>query len=614
MLAAHSALGSAAAVCTVGPISSTPLHMVPITSPQQLAIGRNGEIAVTSFQDHTLFIYNKECELLRKIGGQGFVDGRFLCPGGVAVGVDDTIFVASYNKIQSFTMDGKFITAVGEQGKGELQFNCPNYLAIGKEGRVYVAETQNNRVQILNADLTYHGSFSKGCSSLGAGVLNQPHAVAINSEDTVYVTDTMNHAVQVFSPEGEYLFKFGKFGTPSSPGVTTTPMAIAIDPEDNVFVGSTGVVSIFNKEGKFLRTFGTYGSELGQFSLIRGLHVDRYGTLYVCEWTTNRMQIFAGSPKMRIQAEEEDKKTPPGAELSKPKKAVERPAYSIGPECTTTPFRVIPCDDMDIENPQGIAVGKNGEIVVSNFQESNILVFNKDFELVLNFNRTDTDTARMLVPAAVAIDGNNDILVTSAHRLHKFTMTGELVQFLDGNRGFSGKEKLQFDGAHGIAVSKDGRIYISEENNKRIQVLNSDFTFHSFITNPNLKKRSPDRPAGVAINSEGNIYLADSGANCVMVFSPDDGKLLFKMGESGAQTKRGVIDSPYSIAIDREDYVYVGCPNTISIFDKDGKFIKCFGGYGEDPGQFKLIRGLHVDPSGTLYVTEWSEGRIQIFK
>ena len=579
--------------------------MIPdLESPQHLAVGMNGEIVVASYQGHKVSIFSKDYELVAEFGGQGFVDGKFLCPSGVAINDDNQILVSSYNKIQKFTVDGQFIDAVGEQGKGELQFNCPSGVAVGKEGRIYISEMMNSRVQILNSDLTYHGSFSKASPTLGSGRLSQPHALAVNSEGRVFVADTMNHAVQTFSPEGDFLFRFGKHGAGTIPGVTTSPMGIAIDPDDYVYVGSAGgPISIFDKKGNFVRSFGSYGSELGQFNMIRGMHVDRFGNLYVSEWTSNRIQIFQGPPLMRAKAENETLSAP---KAPKPKADAQKPAYAIGPN-SATPVKVMP----DIESPQGITTGNNGEIVVTLFQDHKIRIYNKNFELKFEFSREEEDTARILCPFGVAIDDSNDIILVSPNQLCKLTMQGELVEFVEGDRGFSGKKELQFDGPHGVAIGKEGRIYVSESGNKRIQILNRDLTFFKFATNPELNKRSKDSPEGIAINSEGNIYMADGGNHNIQVYSPN-GEFLFKFGKEGQQ-KRGTLYSPSAIAIDKDDYVYVGCPQTISIFDKEGEFIRSFGGYGEDPGQFALIRGLHIDDQGRLYVCEWQNDRIQVF-
>ena len=48
-------------------------------------------------------------------------------------------------------------------------------------------------------------------------------------------------------------------------------------------------VSVFTCEGKFLTSFGSYGSGPGQFS---GIALDKNGVVYVSDINNNRLQLF----------------------------------------------------------------------------------------------------------------------------------------------------------------------------------------------------------------------------------------------------------------------------------------------------------------------------------
>ena len=75
---------------------------------------------------------------------------------------------------------------------------------------MYVADTDNNRFQVLNSDLTYSSSFgSKGSNN---GEFNHPYDISTDSAGNVYVIDCSNHRIQVFSSDGQYLRQFGRRG------------------------------------------------------------------------------------------------------------------------------------------------------------------------------------------------------------------------------------------------------------------------------------------------------------------------------------------------------------------------------------------------------------------
>ena len=51
----------------------------------------------------------------------------------------------------------------------------------------------------------------------------------------------------------------------------------------------------------------------------------------------------------------------------------------------------------------------------------------------------------------------------------------------------------------------------------------------------------------------------------------------------------------------------------MSIFNKDGVFVHCFGSKGSSNGQFSSPDGIALSPNGTVYVSDRINKRIQIF-
>ena len=258
--------------------------------------GPGGEIIVTSGAKHCVSVYQGE-ELLTTFGKCGIMeDNDIMSPGGVAVTQAGEVLVASQYHLKRFDVTGKFLGKTGDfkEPDSDLTLQGPLGLALGPEGRIYIVETGKHRVKILNSDFTFHKSFSKGDRRLGPGHLNNPMSVAVNSKGEVFVTDLSNNDIQVFSAEGDYLFRFKLQG--HGLGRLQAPMAIAIDAQDYVYVGGgTGTISVFaikDQKPVFVKAFGSHGCEMGQFSAIRCMHVDREGRLYVGEMSTNRIQVF----------------------------------------------------------------------------------------------------------------------------------------------------------------------------------------------------------------------------------------------------------------------------------------------------------------------------------
>ena len=160
---------------------------------------------------------------------------------------------------------------------------------------MYVVEQFNNRVQVLNSDLTFSSSFGKEGS--GEGQFDWPCDIACDRSGNVYVVDCRNHRVQVFTAEGEFLRMFGRRG--KGRGELDEPRDVAVDANDLVYVSDGGVsgggnnhVSVFTCGGQFVTSFGKKGAVKGEFHYPTGMTVDKSGVVYVCDCRNDRVQMF----------------------------------------------------------------------------------------------------------------------------------------------------------------------------------------------------------------------------------------------------------------------------------------------------------------------------------
>ena len=78
-------------------------------------------------------------------------------------------------------MDGKCISCVCINGYGPLQFKYPKGIAVNRTtGQVVVTDCNNDRVQVLNSNLTFSHMF--GSEGSGQGHFNCPTDVAVDNE------------------------------------------------------------------------------------------------------------------------------------------------------------------------------------------------------------------------------------------------------------------------------------------------------------------------------------------------------------------------------------------------------------------------------------------------
>ena len=74
-------------------------------------------------------------------------------------------------------------------------------------------------------------------------------------------------------------------------------------------------------------------------------------------------------------------------------------------------------------------------------------------------------------------------------------------------------------------------------------------------------------------------------------------------------------NDPRGIASDLHGFIIVADTNNhrVSIFDKHGGCIHCFGASGSADGQFNAPRGIALNPNGSIYVSDYGNKRVQIF-
>ena len=198
----------------------------------------------------------------------------------------------------------------------------------------------------------------------------------------------------------------------------------------------------------------------------------------------------------------------------------------------------------------------------------------------------------------VAVDEQGHIYVTTAN-VKKYDKEGKFVT----QWGKLGKGEGEIDVPTGIAVDKEGNVYVNDFRNRRIQKFDKDGNFLiQWIPDP------PGAPGSIAIDGEGNVYVSlfEADDHNIQKFDTN-GKLLMTWGGTGSGDGQfaGQIED---IAIDQDGNLYVtdSYNHRIQKFDSNGNFVAKFGGESSDEGkgQFNDPQGVAVDSQGNIYVVD----------
>ncbi|XP_044164278.1 E3 ubiquitin-protein ligase TRIM71-like [Acropora millepora] len=218
-----------------------------------------------------------------KFGSTGKRGGEFIIISDIAVSDrTGTIAVADFGnkRIQLFSSDGKFQMQVKLDGEPySVAFtDCGDLLTLVSES--------NNKLRLFSEE----GQFIKHINDKH---LKKPQRLSIASDGRLIITDEANNEVKVLSPDGN-----DKLLSMTAPNCDEFPEC-AVYHQNKFYVSypQAHCIKVFGKTGVYIHDIGCKGSSDGQFSYPRGLVIDKYNQLIVCDVNNQRLQLFTLSGK-----------------------------------------------------------------------------------------------------------------------------------------------------------------------------------------------------------------------------------------------------------------------------------------------------------------------------
>ena len=337
----------------------------------------------------------------------------------------------------SFTKSEKLINVLNSEGIGNVKtvFSETKWQQSEAKGKdsskvIHGNEGANDRDSPLEAQVQtkrYIPVLSFGQKGESLGMLKGPWGVAVNGHDEIAVTEIFNHRVSVFSRNGIFLRSFGSWG--HNNGEFKAPSGIAFDSHGNIVVTDdvNHGVQVFDRNGKFLRKFGEYGSLDHQLKNPEGLSINGDGDIIVADAGNQLIKIFSSS-------EEYLRKFGGAGSLVDPYHCIQHGQYFI----------------------------------VSDYGDHSIKLFNLEGKFISKFGKQGNKNGEFNEPGCLSVNKEGLLMVCDRgnHRVQVFELSGKFVTKF----GSEGSERGEFNYPVSTANLSDGRIVVSDEDNHRIQI------------------------------------------------------------------------------------------------------------------------------------------------
>ncbi len=163
------------------------------------------DLWVADTKQSQLQILHADCSFVAKLPANTSVpsDQKFNFPAGIAIRASDgTAWVADQknHRIEVYDVATRALLAVyGSNGSGAGHFVQPQGIAIGPDGHVWVADTNNDRIVELAA--TPHAAAITWVRTVVSG-LSRPAGVALDESGRIYIADTLHDRLVILNSGG----------------------------------------------------------------------------------------------------------------------------------------------------------------------------------------------------------------------------------------------------------------------------------------------------------------------------------------------------------------------------------------------------------------------------
>ena len=261
--------------------------------------------------------------------------------------------------------------------------------------------------------------------------MNTPWHLAVTTEGQIVVAEYFTHCVSVFDREGHKLRSFGHQGSGQSK--LSCLRGVALCRDNSVLVTAEHCVKKYSLDGTFIASVGTLGSGKLEFKEPWAVAInDKTGLIYVCDTNNHRIKLL--NEDLTYHSNFGSRGSGPG----------------------------------QFQFPDDIVFNSSGELLIADAINNRIQVLTPEGQLLYMFNKRGPGMEDLGYLVSVSIDSDDFVYVLehTAGRISIFDNKGNFIKTF----GKSGANAGEFSSPYGLTVDMNNYVHVSDTGNNRIQL------------------------------------------------------------------------------------------------------------------------------------------------
>ena len=376
------------------------------------------------------------------------------------------------------TGKGKEVAVLGQETTIQVSVSSQDTLSIPFSIEQLSCQLTNQKSQCVPCHITH--TQPGVCTLTFTPVLLGPHQLKITIRETdiqgsPFTIHVLPSAMMRMVPENRSMVQGTIHGVQG-------PYGVAVSNSGEVVVSECRVhrISVYSRKGKHIRSFGSKGSNEGQFQYPHGVAINSDNHILVVEKDSHRIQMFTMEGRFVKSVGQEGKR------------------------------------QLQFDYPSGIAVHPSGRVFVTEINNHRIQVLNPDLSYSHMFGSQGSAPGQFSCPHDVAINSSGVVYVTDSnnHRVQLFSANGQFISSF----GSEGSQHGQLHHPLGICVDSTNTVYVTDENH-RVSVYTSSGQFIKCFGTRGSGEGELEYPRGVAVdNTTGELYVCDNRNNRIVVY------------------------------------------------------------------------------------------------